>query len=83
MRPPNRKSEREADQRGDDVSAIGASFNLDRMAACFLQDATGVLDRFLHANLVAQKRHVRDDQRAADRSNDDFRVVDYLIQRRT
>ena len=69
------------DERGDRVGLLDAPFELDGLAARFLQDAAGVFDRPVRAEVKTRERHVDDHQRVLDRAADHFGVVDHLVER--
>ena len=69
------------DERGDRVGLLDAAFELHGLAARFLQDAAGVFDRLVRAQVEARERHVDDHQRVLDRAADHFGVVDHFVER--
>ena len=68
-------------ERGDRLGLLDAAFELHRLAARFLEDAAGVFDRLVRAQVKARKRHVDDHQRVLDRAADHLGVVDHLVER--
>ncbi len=68
-------------ERGDRVGLLGAPFELHRLAASFLEDAAGVFDRLVRAQVVAGERHVDDHAARAHRAADHLGVVDHLVER--
>ena len=69
------------DEAGDRVGLLDAAFELDGLAAGFLEDAAGVFDRLVRAQVEAGERHVDDDQRVLDGAADHLGVVDHLVER--
>ena len=69
------------DERGDRLGLLDAAFELHGLAARFLQDAAGVFDRLVRAQVKAGERHVDDHQRVLDRAADHLGVVDHLVER--
>ena len=68
-------------QSANHLGLLGAPFQLDRLAARFLQNPAGVFDRLEHAQVVTRKRHVDHHQRVLHRAADHFGVVDHLVER--
>ena len=68
-------------QRRDRVGLLHAPFQLHRLAARLLQDASGVFDRLVRAQMITRKRHVDDHQRLLDRPADHLGVIDHLVER--
>ena len=66
---------------GDRVGLLDAAFELDGLAARFLEDAAGVFDRPVRAQVEAGERHVDDHQRVLDRAADHLGVVDHFVER--
>ena len=68
------------DEGLDDASRSDATLDLDRLGAGVLQEAAGVLERFLRRG-VGQERHVADDHRAPRAAHDGPGVMEHLGHR--
>ena len=66
---------------GDRFGLLDAAFEFHGLAARFLQDAAGVFDRPVRAQVKAGERHVDDHQRVLDRAADHLGVVDHFVER--
>ena len=66
---------------GDHFGLVDAAFELHGLAAGFLQDAAGVFDRLVRAQVKAGERHVDDHERVLDGAADHFGVVDHFVER--
>jgi hypothetical protein len=58
---------------------FAASFELDRIHAGFLKEASGIANRFGGGNLVGHERHVTDQMRAARASGHGLAVVNHVF----
>ena len=70
-----------ADERGDRFGLFDAPFELNGLAAGFLQNSAGVFNRAVSAEVEAGERHVDDNERVLDGSADHFGVVDHFVER--
>ena len=70
-----------ADTSADHLGLFDAAFQLHRLAAGFLEDAAGALDRPIRAEVEAGERHVDHHQGVADGPADHFGVIDHLFER--
>lgn len=65
----------------DYLRLLHSALKLDRLAPRLLEDAAGVFDGLMDAQMEAGERHVDDDQRMAHRAAYEFGMVDHFLQR--
>ena len=70
------------DEAGDDLGLVGAPFELDGLAAGFFQDAAGVFDRLVRAQVVSWETACRRSTSARVHGPaDHLGVVDHFVER--
>ncbi len=67
--------------RVDGVPHVLAALELHAVGAALLEEPSGVPDRLLDRDLVAEEGHVADDEAALPRADDRLAVVDHLVER--
>ena len=68
------------DQARNRFRDVPSAFDLDRVSSALLNQSARIADRFFGRNLVGQKRHVGDDERAVGAPADGLGVVNHLFQ---
>ena len=63
----------------DHIESLLATFELDRLGVALTDEPSRIVNRFFRSRVVAEPRHIANDQRTRFRTGDRGGVIDHLI----